>query len=138
LARAIGARGVYQGFGEVWRGLTKNIAYILNGWLGALLVLLTLGFILCALVPPAVLIAALAGAPIAGRDVFLAAAGFGSSLAARVLLATALGDAVWPSLTHPLMAAVWAGLAARSLFDRFVRRRLSWRGRDFAARDVRF
>ncbi len=88
--------------------------------------------------PPAVLIAALAGAPVAGRDVFLAAAGFGSSLAARVLLAAALGDAVWPSLTHPLMAAVWTGLAARSLFDRFVRRRLSWRGRDFAARGVRF
>ena len=129
---------MYHGFGEVWLGFSKNVAYVFNGWLGALFALLTIVFILCALVPPAVLIAALAGAPVAGRDVVLAAAGFGSSLAARVLLAAALGDAVWPSLTHPLMAVVWIALTGRSLFDRFVRRRLSWRGRDFDARDAGF
>jgi hypothetical protein len=36
------------------------------------------------------------------------------------------------------MAAVWAGIVARSLFQRFVRRRLVWRGRVFDARIARF
>ena len=129
---------MYAGFGEIWRGFTKNIAYIFNGWSGALLLLMTLGVVLFAIVPAAVLLAAAAGAPVAARDIGLAATGFASILAARMVLAASLGDPVWPSLTHPLMAAVWAGLTARSLFDRFARRRLSWRGRDFDARDAGF
>jgi len=36
------------------------------------------------------------------------------------------------------MAAVWSGILARSLYQRFVRRRLTWRGRDFEARSARF
>ena len=129
---------MYHGFGEIWRGFSKNVAYAFSGWFGALFLLLTLGSILFAIAPAAVLVAALVGAPVAGRDFLLAAAGFGASLAARALLAMALGEAAWPSLTHPLMAVVWTGLASRSLFDRFVRRRLSWRGRDFDARDAGF
>jgi hypothetical protein len=36
------------------------------------------------------------------------------------------------------MAAVWSGILGRSLFHRFVRRRLKWRGRNFEARAARF
>jgi hypothetical protein len=36
------------------------------------------------------------------------------------------------------MAAVWAGLLGRSLFYRFVRKRLTWRGREYDARGARF
>jgi len=36
------------------------------------------------------------------------------------------------------MSAVWAGIIGRSFFYRIVRRRLSWRGRDFDARGARF
>jgi hypothetical protein len=31
---------------------------------------------------------------------------------ARVILAAAVGDPIWPAVTHPIMAAVWAGIAS--------------------------
>jgi chlorobactene glucosyltransferase len=129
---------MYNGFGEVWEGFTKNIAYAFNGVLGGALLLLTLAFLLVAVVPPTVLIAALLGLPVAAGCVSLAAVGFASCAAARVVLAAALGDPIWPAVTHPLMAAVWTGLLGRSLFERLVRRRLVWRGRDVDARSARF
>jgi hypothetical protein len=129
---------MYRGFREVWDGFSKNIAYCFNGLLGALLFALTAATIVFAVAPPAVLLAALAGASIAPADVGLAAAATGLMFATRLLLAAALGDPLWPSLTQPFMAAVWAGIIGRSLYLRFVRRRLFWRGREFDARAARF
>lgn len=129
---------MYRGFGEVWDGFSKNIAYCFNGAVGALLLLLTAATILFAVGPPIVLLAALARAPVPSGDLGLAAAATGLMFATRLALATAIGDPLWPSLTHPFMAAVWAGIIGRSFYDRFVRKRLSWRGREFDARAARF
>jgi len=59
-------------------------------------------------------------------------------VAARAALALALRKPLWAALTQPLMAAVWAGLLVRSSYRRFVRRSLTWRGREFPAKDARF
>jgi chlorobactene glucosyltransferase len=129
---------MYHGFREVCAGFTKNIAYAYNGWLGALLFFLTSAWFVLALVPPVFLLLTLAGVRAAPRDVALAAAGTALPMLARVLLAAAVRDPLWPALTHPIMAAVWAGIATRSLYQRVVRRRLMWRGREFDARDASF
>jgi len=129
---------MYHGFREVCAGFTKNIAYAYNGWLGAVLFFMTSAWFVMALAPPVVLLLALAGVPVAPRDVALAAAGTALPMLARVILAAAVGDPIWPAVTHPIMAAVWAGIASRSLYQRMVRRRLTWRGREFDARDASF
>ena len=36
------------------------------------------------------------------------------------------------------MGLVWTGIIGRSFYHRFVRRRVSWRGREFDAREARF
>ncbi|MEO8347930.1 MAG: hypothetical protein ABI610_03380, partial [Acidobacteriota bacterium] len=77
------------------------------------------------------------GAPVPESDLRLAGVVFAASVLLRAALARTLGDPIWPAATHPIMAAVWAGLIARSLFHRFIRRRLTWRGRDFDARSAR-
>jgi hypothetical protein len=94
--------------------------------------------VVSAVVPPAVLVAAAVGFSIVPGDLRLAAGGFMLLLAARVLVAAALGDPVWPALFHPLMAVVWTGMIGRSLYYRIVRRTLTWRGREFDARAARF
>ena len=129
---------MYRGFREIWNGFSKNTAYIYNGLAGVLLLLMTAVMIVTPVVPPALLLAAAFSAPIPGNDVALAAASTAFLLAARLVLAAALGDPLWPSLTHPFMAAVWAGMIGRSLYYRIVRRTLSWRGREFDARAARF
>jgi hypothetical protein len=78
------------------------------------------------------------GAAIPRSDVVLAAAVFAGSVVLRFVLAAILGAPLWPALAHPIMTAVWAGLMGRSLFHRFIRRRLTWRGREFDARRARF
>jgi hypothetical protein len=129
---------MYEGFREVCDGFTKNIAYCFSGPLGLLLALVTAATIVFAVAPPAVLLAAAAGIPVAADDVVLAGAATAILLGTRLLLAAVLGDPFWPSLTHPLMVFVWAGIIGRSLYYRIVRRRLSWRGREFDARAARF
>jgi chlorobactene glucosyltransferase len=129
---------MYRGFREVMDGFTKNIAYCFNGAVGVLLGLVTLLTVVFAVVPPVALLSALAGVPIPPGDVVRAAAAAALMLATRLLLASAFGDPLWPSLTHPLMVTVWAGIIGRSLYCRVVRRKLSWRGRDFDARAARF
>jgi hypothetical protein len=129
---------MYHGFREICAGFTKNVAYAYNGWLGAVLFFLTSAWFVMALAPPVFLLLALAGVPVAPRDVALAAAGTALPMLARVILAAAVGDPIWPAVTHPIMAAVWAGIASRSLYQRVVRRRLTWRGREFDARDASF
>ncbi|HKA35332.1 MAG TPA: glycosyltransferase [Thermoanaerobaculia bacterium] len=129
---------MYRGFREVWNGFSKNTAYVFNGLVGVLLLLLTAVLFATAILPPAVLLAAAAGIPVPRADIGIAAGAAGLLLAARVLLALALRDPVWPALFHPFMAVAWAGMIGRSLYYRIVRRTLTWRGREFDARAARF
>jgi chlorobactene glucosyltransferase len=129
---------MYRGFREVFDGFTKNAAYVYQGAAGIVFFVLTGATLGAALLPPAVLAAKAAGASIAAGDVRLAIAGFVLALLARVVLARALRDPLWAAFTHPIMAAVWTGILSRSLFHRFVKRRLTWRGREFEARAARF
>ncbi|MGE5276015.1 MAG: glycosyltransferase [Acidobacteriota bacterium] len=129
---------MYRGFREVVDGFTKNIAYIYQGALGPPLFVFTLATLGAAILPPAALLAALLGAKIPTADLVLAAEGYAIAVASRLALAAAVGDPLWPAPTHPIMAAVWSGILARSLYQRFVRRRLTWRGREFEARSARF
>lgn len=129
---------MYRGFREVCAGFTKNVAYAYQGWPGAILFFLTAAWFVVSLAPPAFLLLAFAGVRAAPRDVALAAAGTALPILARLALAAAVGDPLWPSFAHPIMAAVWAGIGCRSLYQRVVRRRLTWRGREFDARGARF
>ncbi|MGH9400355.1 MAG: hypothetical protein ACRD00_08290, partial [Thermoanaerobaculia bacterium] len=129
---------MYRGFAGVVNGFTKNIAYALNGLLGAVLIALTAVITVFWVVPPIVLAAALFGAPVAPRDALVAAAAYALVVAARLAAASVLRDKLWPAVTHPIMAAIWAFIFARSLYQRIVRRRLVWRGREFDARSARF
>jgi hypothetical protein len=129
---------MYRGFLGVWNGFTKNVAYVYNGLGGAALFALTLFMLSVSIAPAAVLAAAALGAAIPQTDVALAAAVFAGSVVLRFLLAAVLGAPLWPAPAHPIMTAVWAGLMGRSLFHRFIRRRLTWRGREFDARRARF
>jgi Glycosyltransferases, probably involved in cell wall biogenesis len=129
---------MYRGFREVCAGFTKNVAYAYQGWPGAILFFLTAAWFVLSLAPPAFLLLAFAGVRAAPRDIALAAAGTALPILARLALAAAVGDPLWPSFAHPIMAAVWAGIGCRSLYQRFVRRRLTWRGREFDPRGARF
>jgi chlorobactene glucosyltransferase len=129
---------MYQGFRGVWNGFTKNVAWVYSGFGGALLFVLTILLLAVSIAPAAVLALAAVGMAIPTSDVVLAAAVFASSVLVRGALAAALGDPLWPALSHPIMTAVWAGLMGWSLFHRFIRKRLTWRGREFDARSARF
>lgn len=129
---------MYRGLFEVVNGFTKNIAYALQGLLGAFIFLVTIVVTLFWVVPPLVLVCALLGAEVAPREVLLAAAAFALVVASRISLAAALNDKLWPAVTHPIMSAIWGFIMCRSLYHRIVRRRLVWRGREFDARTARF
>jgi chlorobactene glucosyltransferase len=129
---------MYRGFREVCAGFTKNVAYAYQGWPGAILFFLTAAWFVLSLTPPAFLLLAFTGVRAAPRDIALAAAGTALPILARLALAAAVGDPLWPSFAHPIMAAVWAGIGCRSLYQRVVRKRLTWRGREFDARGARF
>jgi chlorobactene glucosyltransferase len=129
---------MYRGFREVCDGFTKNMAYAFNGALGVFLFASTAFNILIAIAPALVLAAALLGARLPGSDLALAAVAYGLAVLARLLMAQALKERLWPAFTHPFMLAVWAGIIGRSLYHRIVRRRLTWRGREFDARTARF
>jgi chlorobactene glucosyltransferase len=129
---------MYRGLHEVCAGFTKNIAYAYLGWPGAILFCVTAAWFVVSLAPPAFLLLAFAGVRAAPRDIALAAAGTALPILSRLVLAAAVGDPLWPCFAHPIMAAVWAGIGCRSLYQRVVRRRLTWRGREFDARGARF
>ena len=128
---------MYRGFREVWNGFTKNVAWAYSGAGGAILFAMTLFLLAVAIVPVAGLAASALGAEIPAADVRLAAAVLVVTVILRGALARTLGEPLWAAATHPIMAAVWTGLIARSLFHRFIRRRLIWRGREFDARSAR-
>ena len=129
---------IYHGFREIWIGFTKNLAWAYSGAGGALLFLLTVSVLVLSVVPAGTLAAAAIGIPISRSDALLAAVVFVGSVLLRASLAAVLSEPIWPALTHPIMAAVWTGLLGRSLFQRFVRKRLTWRGREYDARRARF
>jgi glycosyltransferase involved in cell wall biosynthesis len=129
---------MYRGFREVFDGFTKNVAYVFGGPFGAAFLAQNLLGILLAIVPAAVLVASLLGVSVAPADVRLAAAAYGFLTLLYAAMAVALRHSVWPSLAHPIMTAVWAGIIARSFYHRIIRRRLTWRGREFDARAARF
>jgi chlorobactene glucosyltransferase len=130
---------MYRGFREVFDGFTKNTAFVFQG--GKTLLVLAIAIVasgLAALLPPVVLAAAAFGAAIPRIDVLLAGAATLLAIAMRVVVARAVGDPLWPAPTHAFMAAIWTGIIARSLFRRFVLRRVVWRGRRYDAADARF
>jgi chlorobactene glucosyltransferase len=130
---------MYRGFREVFDGFTKNTAFVFQG--GKTLLVLAIAIVasgLAALLPPMVLAAAAFGAAIPRIDVLLAGAATLLAIAMRVVVARAVGDPLWPAPTHAFMAAIWTGIIARSLFRRFVLRRVVWRGRRYDAADARF
>lgn len=129
---------MYRGFREIWDGFTKNVAYVFQGLLGALFLVLMLVSVVPGLLPTLVLGAALLGAPVGAVDARLAAAGFLASIAARVPVAIALRHPLWTTLTNPLMVAVWGGIIVRSMYWRFIRREVLWRGRSYDARRASF
>lgn len=129
---------IYRGFRGVWNGFAKNVAWAFPGAGGLFLFGLTILLLAVSIAPPAVLIAAILGASVASADVALAAALFVSSIALRAALARALGDPMWPSATHALMATVWAGIIGRSYYWKLVRKRIVWRGRRYEADKIGF
>lgn len=129
---------MYQGFREIVDGFTKNIAYCITGLLGGVLFLFWVLSSLFWIVPPAVLLFAVVGGAVPASAVPLAALAFGLVLIARLLLASELSEPLWPALTHPIMAAVWAGILCRSLYWKLVKREVVWRGRRYDAASARF
>jgi chlorobactene glucosyltransferase len=129
---------IYRGFRGVWNGFTKNVAWGFPGAGGAFLLALTVLFLAVSIAPAATLLAAAAGLKIAESDVALAGVLFASSVVLRALLAAALRDPLWPAVTHPLMAAVWAGIIGRSFYRKHVLKTIVWRGRRYDAAKAGF
>jgi chlorobactene glucosyltransferase len=129
---------MYRSLRSIWDGVTKSLVFAFSGPAGLLLLLLTFFYLAISVAPFAVLFAALFGAPVPPRDLALAAFLATALVLLRGVLAAILRDPLWPALTHPLMAAVWAGIITRSLYHRYIRKRLTWRGREYDARRARF
>ena len=129
---------MYRGLGEVFAGFTKNAAFIFAGGFGLAFLLGTLLMVTAALAPAAVLVAALAGAPVGAGQVALAAGVILGTFALRFALARMLSWPQWASWTQPLMSVAWGAIILRSLYGRFVRREVLWRGRRYDAGRARF
>lgn len=129
---------MYRGFREVWDGFAKNIAYVINGAFGLLFLALLALLFAASVLPAAVLLGAILGVAVPAKSLLLAAAGFGILVLARALLAAAFHDPLWPSLTHPIMTVIWTGIVLRSLYWRFVKKQVLWRGRHYDAARARF
>ena len=112
---------MYRGLREMVDGFSKNVAF-LGPPVPALL--FPLAFFALALAPWIVLAAP---APSAAKA--LAAAAIGATLAGRAVVARVTRSPAWSALFHPLMIAVWTGIAMRSWWRRVVRKRFEWRGR---------
>jgi chlorobactene glucosyltransferase len=129
---------MYRGFREIFDGFTKNVSFVFGGWFGLVFLVGTLLTVVASLAPVGAIAAALLGAPVPAAAVWLAAVAFGLTVGLRTLLGAYLGWPFWGAFTQPLMAAVWTGIVARSLYRRFVRGEVLWRGRRYPARRARF
>lgn len=124
---------MYRGFREVWNGFTKNVAWAYSGFGGAVLFGMTMLLLAVSIAPVVLLAATAAGAAVPASDIRLALALYLSSVTLRGVLAAFLREPLWPATTHPLMAAVWAGIIGRSLYWKLVRNQIVWRGRRYNA-----
>ena len=129
---------MYRGFREIFDGFTKNASFVFAGGFGLVFLLGTALTVTAALAPLAALCAAALGLPVAPGDIRLAACAFVLGLLLRAMLAALLSWPQWTAWTQPLMAAAWGAIILRSLFWRFVRRELRWRGRRYDAVRARF
>ena len=129
---------MYRGLPEVFAGFTKNAAFVFAGGFGLVFLLGTLLMVTAALAPLAVFVAALAGAAVSPGQVGLAAAVILGTFALRFALARMLSWPQWASWTQPLMSVAWGAIILRSLYWRFVRREVRWRGRRYDAHRARF
>jgi chlorobactene glucosyltransferase len=129
---------MYRGFGEIFDGFTKNIAYIFQGLFGHLLIAFMTLFVFASLAPVATLLEAIIGFRVPRADLLLAGGIFAFGILMRAILALYLRYPLWTALTQPLMAAVWGAIMLRSLYWRFVRREVLWRGRRYDAAGARF
>jgi chlorobactene glucosyltransferase len=129
---------MYRGFREVFDGFTKNASFIFSGGFGMVFLMGTALTVTAALAPIAALLASALGVPIAPGDVLLAACVILSTLVLRGALARLLSWPQWATWTQPLMAAAWGAIILRSLYWRFVRREVLWRGRRYDAARARF
>jgi len=124
---------MYRSLRSIWDGVAKSLAFAFSGWAGLPLAAATALYLSISIAPFAVLAAALLGAPLSPRDLALASVLAAALICLRAALAAILGDSLWPALTHPLMAAVWAGIIGRSLYWKLVRKEIRWRGRRYDA-----
>lgn len=129
---------MYRGFREIWDGFTKNVAFVFAGGFGLVFLVGTALLLTAALAPVAALAGFALGLPIPPGDVRLAAAALLLTLLLRSLLARLFAWPQWAVPTQPLMACVWCGLIVRSLYWRYVRREVRWRGRRYSAERARF
>ncbi len=129
---------MYRGFREIFDGFTKNVSYVFEGWFGFVFLVATALTIVAALAPLAALGGAIVGWPVTRGDLALAATALGLTVFLRGLLALYLRAPLWTAWTQALMASVWAAIIARSLYRRFVRREVHWRGRRYDAARARF
>jgi chlorobactene glucosyltransferase len=129
---------MYRGFREVFDGFTKNASFVFSGGFGFVFLAGTALTVTAALAPIAALLAAALGAPIAAGDIRLAACVVLWTLILRGALARLLSWPQWTTWTQPLMAAAWGAIILRSLYWRFVRREVLWRGRRYDAARARF
>lgn len=129
---------MYRGLREYVEGFRKNFASMF-GHPVLLLVAVAL-YLLGNLVQPVragwLAIDTLGGAPLTpGRIAMFA--GLLGLLAVRGVLAGAIGQNPLYAFTHPLQAAVNGWIFVLSGWDRFVRGKIVWRGREIDARTVR-
>ena len=129
---------MYRGFREVVDGFTKNMAWVFEGAMGVFLAVSTFFTYLAWTLPAIVLAAAALGARVPSRDLGLAAAAFGLTVAGRLAMGAYLRYPAWTAVTQPITAAVWMGITVRSLARRFLHREVHWRGRTYDATRARF
>jgi hypothetical protein len=119
---------MYHGGGEILRGFTKNAFAVINRSYLAAVPFLVFNFVIGLL--PYVL--ALTGDRFAIATVVLISV-------VRVIIFAALRYPIFYAIFgHPLMAAFWLVIFARSIWKTGVRRELEWRGRKYDASETRF
>ena len=129
---------MYRGFREVFDGFTKNLAFVFEGRMSALLLFSTLFTFVAWTLPAVVLVAAAAGAAVPWAVVGASVFAYGLTAATRAAMGLYLGYPFWSAFTQPLTALVWMAIALRSLTRRFLHRELVWRGRRYDAARARF
>jgi len=117
---------MYRGFREIAEGFSKNLAYVFPR--PSALAAAYLAVFAVAIVP---WVALAVPAPVPARG--FAALAIVLTLVGRFAVARRTRSPLWSGLFHPVMVAVWSGIAVRSLYRRVVTRKIAWRGRTTSA-----